>query len=204
MKSILSLLFGLFCTISFGQECLDAKYNLSGYFYAGTSIIDTTNIGGFASSKNAPKKITKSIERLADQNAFSIIADNASDQVFQQKFKGFKVFIVNTTDSLVSVPAEDSRLYVKRQVYYENKWQDIEYLHSSWCGNSYHNVNLASNHYWEFIVPCVQGKIQAMFRFEFKVDEGEILYSNTFYGSFNKSRLEKIKKHKSKILSGHY
>ena len=102
------------------------------------------------------------------------------------------------------MPAQDSRLYVKRQVYYDNKWQDIEYLPSSWCGNSYHNVNLASSYYWEFIAPCLQGKTEALFRFELQLNEGKLLYSNTFTGSFNKSQLKKTKEYKSNGIMDPY
>ena len=81
-------------------------------------------------------------------------------------------------------------MYLKRQVFYNNKWQDVEYLPSSWCGNSYHNVYIKPNEYWDFIAPCTAGKIEAKFRFKLSVNSNSTIYSNEFTGSFNKSQLK--------------
>jgi len=204
MKSILSLLFGLICTISFSQECLDAKVKLRGYFYANTSVEDTTNLGGYGGSSNSSKKLPNEIKRMVSQNAFTLLAALDTSETIGKDVQGFKVYVVNSTDSLVSLPEQDSRLYLKRQVYHNNTWRDVEYLPSSWCGNSYHNINLASESYWEFLAPCMQGKTEALFRFELELSNNKIVYSNTFRGSFNTTQLEKEQGYKSSSLMDPY
>ncbi len=203
MKKLLSLYilgFGLL-NLSFGQTCLDVDYKLRGYFYVGTSQIDSTALGGFYQDKNIPKQVNSKIDGISKPNTFQIVVQTDSIVTFTEKTTGFKVFIVNTSDSIVKLPAQDSRIYLKRQVFYKNKWQDIEYLPSSWCGNSYHSVFIRPNEYWDLEAPCIEGKIPAKFRFQLLVDNTSAMYadpniySNEFYGSFNKSQLTKEEEH---------
>ena len=59
MKKITLLTICFFMSqISIGQECLNVKYKLRGYFYAGTSKADTTALGGFYEDQNIPKDLT--------------------------------------------------------------------------------------------------------------------------------------------------
>ncbi|WP_036382663.1 hypothetical protein [Muricauda sp. MAR_2010_75] len=202
MKKLLLFLlcFGVLDT-SFGQTCLDVGYKLRGYFYVGTSQVDTTALGGYYADNNTPKPINSMMEKISRPNAFQVIVQTDSIVTFVEKAAGFKVFIVNTSDSIVKLPAQDSRIYLKRQVFYKNEWQDIEYLPSSWCGNSYHSVFIGPNEYWDLEAPCIRGEIQAKFRFQLLVDNTSTLYdepniySNEFNGSFNKSQLIKEEGH---------
>ncbi len=198
MKNYYLLLLAiLFSTqISYGQDCLNIKYKLRGYFYAGTSQIDSTAAGGFYVDTNAPKKIETDFETISLSDTFQITVQVDSIVKFGKKTKGFKVYVFNRTDSIVKLPAQDSRLYIKRQVFYNNKWKDIEYLPSSWCGNSYHAVFIKPNEYWGFNAPCLTGKIHSKFRFELYINENLSIYSNEFDGSFNKRQLTKEQGHK--------
>ena len=45
-----------------------------------------------------------------------------------------------------------------------NKWQDIEYIPGSWCGNSYHALTLEPNQYWQFVMPVYEGDIKTKLR----------------------------------------
>lgn len=203
MKKLLSLsilLFGVL-GVSFGQTCLDVDYKLRGYFYVGTSQVDTTALGGFYADNNTPKPVNSMVKKISKPNSFQVIVQADSIVAFTEKTAGFKVFVINTSDSVVKLPAQDSRIYLKRQVFYKNEWQDIEYLPSSWCGNSYHSVFINPNEYWDLEAPCIEGKIPAKFRFQLQIDNSAtvfndpIIYSNEFYGSFNKSQLTKEEGH---------
>ncbi|MBJ6367503.1 hypothetical protein [Snuella sedimenti] len=197
MKKIIITTIWLFISqLIISQDCLDVKFKLRGYFYAGTSQTDSTAAGGFYEDQNSPKTIDNKINRLSSDEKFQIIAKNDSISEFSTDIKGFKVFVINKTDSIVKLPAQDSRLYLKRQVFYNDKWRDIEYLPSSWCGNSYHSVFIKPNEYWDFNAPCLTGKIEAKFRFELYVNENLIIYSNEFSGNFNKKQLIKEQGHK--------
>ena len=205
MKKVVILIIGiLYIQSGFSQECLDVKFKIRGYFYAGTSQIDSLALGGFYADKNIPKTITKEILELSSDNNLQLIAFTNSEIEVQKNILGFKVYLVNKSDSIIGLPAQDSRLYLKRQVFYKGKWKDIEYLPSSWCGNSYHNVFIEPNQYWEFNAPCLKGKIKSKFRFELYVNENLSIYSNEFSGSFNKSQLKKEQGYSSKGLMDPY
>jgi hypothetical protein len=76
-------------------------------------------------------------------------------------------------------------------------WKDIEYLPSSWCGNSYHTLTLEKMNYWAFTTPKYEGEIKTKLRIELKyLDPKEksgkrrnrkemTIYSNEFEGSIN-------------------
>ncbi|MGY6647909.1 hypothetical protein [Wenyingzhuangia sp. IMCC45574] len=196
MKKLLLLIIILFSSQqSTGQKCLDVKFKLRGYFYAGTSKIDTTAYGGFYQDNNAPKKLIPAISKISNAKKFQILAKPNLKKQFSKGIEGFKIYIINKTDSIITLPAQDSRLYLKRQVFYKNKWQDIEYLPSSWCGNSYHRVFIKPKEYWDFTAPCLIGKIKGKFRFKLDTNNTSI-YSNEFEGSFNKKQLTKEQGHK--------
>ena len=205
-KKYISICIGVLISMStaYAQRCLNIKYKLRGYFYAGTSQADSTALGGFYQDDNRPKKINAVIENISTPNTFQIRVQSDSLCEFKKRVKGFKIFVCNRTDSIISLPAQDSRLYLKRQVFYKKKWRDIEYLPSSWCGNSYHNVYINPKEYWDFTAPCLSGKIQAKFRFELYISENLTIYSNEFEGSFNKKQLKKEQGHRRTGLMDSY
>ncbi len=181
----------LIMQVPYGQECLNVKFKLRGYFYAGTSQIDSTALGGFYEDKNKPKKLTPEISEYSKSNELELIVKTDLKTEFKNGISGFKIFIINKSDSITELPAQDSRLYLKRQVFYKNEWRDVEYLPSSWCGNSYHSVFIKPNEYWEFSAPCLNGKIEGTFRFQLFINDNLTIYSNEFSGSFNKKQLTK-------------
>lgn len=197
MKIIILLTIGIFIyQISFGQDCLNVKFKLRGYFYAGTSQMDSTALGGFYEDLNSPQKLTSEITKYSKLKGLEIVVNTDLTAEFEKGISGFKVFLINKSDSIIELAAQDSRLYLKRQVFYKNEWKDIEYLPSSWCGNSYHSVYIKPNEYWDFTAPCLKGKVDAKFRFELNINDNLTIYSNEFEGSFNKRQLIKEQGHK--------
>jgi hypothetical protein len=56
-------------------------------------------------------------------------------------------------------------IYMTMQALDEHKiWRDIEYIPSSWSGNSYHQVFLGKNEYWEFEAPLYDGAMKTKLR----------------------------------------
>lgn len=205
MKKTALLLIGILISqISFGQECLDVQFKIRGYFYAGTSLIDSTALGGYYSAKNAPKKLTTQLSDYIKAKELAIVVKTDLTDEFEKGISGFKVYLINKSDSIVELAAQDSRLNLKRQVFYNNEWKDIEYLPSSWCGNSYHSVYIKPNEYWEFTAPCLTGKIAAKFRFQLFINDNLAINSNEFEGSFNKKQLKKEQGHKPNGLMDPY
>ena len=55
MKKIVFVICVLLTQFVLAQECVNVKFKLRGYFYAGTSQIDSTAAGGFYKAENSPK-----------------------------------------------------------------------------------------------------------------------------------------------------
>ena len=129
---------------------------------------------------------------------FSLIARPEERATFQNSYEGLKVYVVNCTNKAIMFSTQDSRLYMKMQAMDKNgEWKDIEYLPSSWCGNSYYTINLDPEAYWTFIVPAYHGDFKTRMRIvlnyvdpsdknEQRYKRKEIaIYSNEFEGSVN-------------------
>jgi hypothetical protein len=183
-------------------DTLDIDYMNRGSFYAASeskSIENNWDLLGWGRSKNKDKQIEAKIR--AAENAFSVIAKTYEPvNVHDGKVKGFKVYIVNNSQDTVFFMAQDSRLSMNMQALDKSgKWQDIEYLPSSWCGNSYHTLALDPQRLWEFSAPFYKGSFKTQLRFKllYKETKGrgiEIgtgiakeleVYSNEFLGSVN-------------------
>lgn len=166
---------------------LNVDFMLRGYFYAGTRIEDKNALGGFGSSDNLPKSASSSMNFPAGQ--VSLIAMPDKETLFYKEFKGMKLILANTTDEQQAFSASDSRLYIVQEALdADDKWKPVEYLPSSWCGNSYHTVFLGPNEYWEFAAAKFHGKQKTKLRFRLQLSKGErqtFIYSNEFEGSIN-------------------
>jgi hypothetical protein len=186
-------------------EDVNIDYMKRGYFYA-HSPVDEKDLSGFGISENSAKKIENK-GQITD-NELNIKIDNAI--VFDQnKWNCHSVFINNTTSKSVKFNASDSRLYMKVQAKtMNNEWKDIEYLPSSFCGNSLHILTLNSGEYWEFLMPKYSGDFKTKLRIELKYIDPEnengkwysratdlTIYSNEFDGSINKSQFWRKEKY---------
>lgn len=192
------LLFSTFlilCSNVYSQtkKDLNIDFMLRGNIYAKSSIEDSTALGGFGRSDNFPKK--NNLENDFIESGLFLKIDTTKIQTINDKYNGYKLFIVNKSDSIVRLDASDSRLYVIAEVLYNNEWKPTEYIPSSWCGNSYHKVFLKENEYWEFIVPKFSGKIKTKLRYTLLISNGMVIYSNEILTSFNKSQLTQKQGH---------
>ena len=172
-------------------KSLNIDFMNRGYFYAYSTPKNSEDDdgGGWAISSNKPQKILK-----ADfpANILSIIIDTNQIDTFAKQYVGYRIFVSNRTGDTTKFNAQDSRLYMKMQAQNEKgEWKDIEYLPRSWCGNSYHKLELEPNAYWKFIIPKYHGKLQTKLRAELMyIDKGnpenqKFIYSNIISGSIN-------------------
>jgi hypothetical protein len=197
MKKLLFTLFVLLSSFAFGQESqshnkpledLDVNFMLRGYFFAGSRIADRQALGGFGTSGNFPRPIEPNMNFRRGE--ISLVAIPDEEVVFARKFKGMKVLLVNGTQAQVAFSASDSRLYIVQEARdRRGKWRPIEYLPSSWCGNSYHQVFLGAHEYWEFAAARYTGRYKTKLRFRLTEYEGKTerlrVLSNEFEGSVN-------------------
>lgn len=173
---------------------LNIDFMNRGYFYA-YSTPNEEDIGGFGRSNNFPKEIPKK-NNFAPKTISVGVRPDIGNKIFG-KYKAATVFVANTSKNKIDFNAQDSRLYMKVQALNLNgKWKDIEYLPSSWCGNSYHTLTLEPNHYWTFLTPVYEGDFKTKLRIALKYidpDKSEIcwdnkettIYSNEYEGNIN-------------------
>lgn len=192
-KFVITSLTVLSTIIMYGQAKKDVnvKFMLRGHIYAHSSIIDTTALGGFALSENIPKKIVD-IQSFKEHKIILKI-DTTKIVPFANEFNGYNFFIANNTKETLKLNASDSRLYAIAEAFVDNTWQPIEYLPSSWCGNSYHIVYLNPGEYWEFQVPKFDGKIDTKIRYRLELENGQYIYSNEIVAKINKQQLNNKK-----------
>lgn len=173
---------------------LNVDFMIRGYFCA------PYNFTGHGSS--GENSATREIGRFNDFpiGLLSVVAKPDESVAMEGRIKGMRVYVANATGDTINFNAQDSRLNMKIQALdAEGKWRDIEYLPSSWCGNSYHISSLPKNHFWQFDAPVYEGVFSTMLRIELEyisagisVDshsrrekEVRYIYSNEFPGKIN-------------------
>lgn len=144
---------------------LDIDYMNRGYCYAYSTPLPQTgdDSGGWYVSRNTPKPITET--KTFGNNRLSVTIDAGKVVAFNKNTDGFNLFVANTTSDTIRFNAQDSRLYMTLQAIDQTgNWNDIEYLPSSWCGNSYHQIALEPGAYWTFTIPDYDGEFATKIR----------------------------------------
>lgn len=142
-------------------HAMNIDYMNRGYFYA-TSI---TNGHGRRGYYAEPEKI--SMFNSFPSAVLSVTADPEHRVELGKGVSGMMIYVANATADTMIFNAQDGRLYMKMQAKdKQGAWRDIEYLPSSWCGNSYHSIALADNHYWAFAAPVYEGSFYTKLRIQ--------------------------------------
>lgn len=177
---------------AFGPMNIDYMYR--GYCYAFSNIHGPgTGHGGAGNpARNMPRPLPDSLASFPA--GIHLYIDTTRIDTFAHSFAGYKLFLVNHTSDTIVLRAQDSRIYMNLQALDHNsEWRDIEYLPSSWCGNSYHTLSLPGNTYWSFTIPRYGGDYQTMIRVKLDLDgrrlkkhaKPRIVYSYPIRGSIN-------------------
>jgi hypothetical protein len=112
--------------------------------------------------------------------------------------------LVNGTRDTVAFAASDSRLAIVREALdTTGGWRPVEFLPSSWCGNSYHRVFLGPTEYWEFDAPVMTGIAETRFRFVLTLGHTQV-YSNEFPGRLNPEQFDRQEAHRARGLMDPY
>ena len=167
---------------------LNLDYMNRGYFYASSPVIgDLGNHGGWADSKNEFIDLPD-----PDRSELYIHVAEKEETIWRDGVRGIPLAVVNGSSDTLYFEAQDSRLYMKVQARDQNgEWRDIEYLPSSWCGNSYHTRFLPPEAAWRFTMPVYEGefstelRIKLLYRRDHSDGEDLTLYSPEFAGSVN-------------------
>lgn len=166
---------------------LNINYKAPGCFFAQTSVsLPDKGPGGFGATGERPRSITQTDSFCTGHTYLWV--DTSQLSVRDSKWNGLPVYLINDSDSIFSMYANSSRLPILLEVYYENKWQTIEFLPTSDCGNSYHHVSLNRHKFWALVAPRYTGAIMAPMRYvvlDTYHNKAPILVSNTFMGRIN-------------------
>jgi hypothetical protein len=145
---------------------------------------------GESHSDNLPFKIDKSFSR----QGLYLFINSKEFSKGDRSVLCSKLYLVNTTDSLVKLKASDSRLYIFTEALNDkNMWAPISYFPSSTCGNSNHIVILDKDEYWNFDVPVFKGKTKTKIRYTLQMNEEQKISSNEIDAFINKGQFEKSK-----------
>jgi hypothetical protein len=166
---------------------------LRGYCYAGSIQTDPNAPGGFGGSDNLPKPLNST---PTSSDLYLEIVEGF-DVVFAGKYTGLHVRLINGGTKTAVIPASDSRIGLVQEAQdTDGTWKEIEYLPSSWCGNSCHSVYLDPQHYWEFTAPRYSGPQKAKVRFKLTVARDRILYSPAYEGGIHPEQFKAKQGHK--------
>lgn len=169
---------------------LNIDFMNRGYYYASSKYKkELAGFGGWGGSDNQSKPMTSQTNQSSKQ--LQIFVDQNKKSKWEG-YKGVKLYVANASTDTLFFDAQDSRLYLKIQAQNRSgEWKDIEYLPSSWCGNSYHTLFLAPKESWEFTTPIYHGEFKTKFRAQLLYkktkdqEKDDIIYSNEFEGYIN-------------------
>lgn len=186
------------------KKDLAVTYMLRGYFYASSSVLDSLALGGYGGSSNFAKSVSSALP-FAPQG-LQLYIDTTQKATFAREFNGHTVFLVNATNTQVGFSAMDSRLSIHAEALIDNQWKPIEYLPSSWCGNSYHTLYLPAGQYWSFNAPVYTGNFKTKIRYKLtdKLRSKQVLYSNEVTAFINKGQLTQQQGHQPTSLMDPY
>ncbi|MCE9524673.1 MAG: hypothetical protein K8R36_01305 [Planctomycetales bacterium] len=162
------------------RNFVSLSYQNRGYCYAASQLKDSKAPGGYAKSENVARRVETDSGR-----GLYLLAEPEIVTTYD-KGPGMRVVLVNQTSDLLAFKASDSRLAIIQEAQDSHgKWKPIEYLPSSWCGNSSHRVFLRPGFFWAFAAPRYQGDLKTKLRFTMNLGDGSQLHSNVFGGSVN-------------------
>lgn len=186
----------------FGYLKMNGKYL---WKESNSSIFDSLNIDymriidfkGLSKDLNYNLKFNSSVAKEIEgtnhkfaPNSVSLKISDSTNAIYSEKYYAKKIYVANTTQSPQLFQCQDYTLYLKMQALNDSsQWQDVEYLPSSWCGNSYHEDTLPAMSYWEFVFPEYSGIIKTKIRFKlsgiYNLNSVYDIYSEEVEGSIN-------------------
>jgi hypothetical protein len=172
-------------------DSVNIYYQIRGHCYAYSSKKNAEPSNGEAHSSNLPMKNNNS---FPNHGVYLLINETEYTPI-DSVYLGCKLYLINTSDELVTFKASDSRLYIVAEALNDkNEWMPISYLPSSYCGNSYHTVKLDENEYWGFDIPVFKGSFKTKLRYTLTIDKENKISSNEVIAFINRSQLDKKNK----------
>ncbi|OAV43746.1 WG repeat-containing protein [Lewinella sp. 4G2] len=186
---------------------VDVDYMMSGYGYVNEKAKTYRYRDRVRDSSLLPRMNEGlPLPQLVNTNDLSIYVDVSTTAPFRDYSLGHSVYLINGTSDTLAFNTQDQRLYLTAEVDTgDGDWRPIEHLVSSWCGNSYYEVALPNNHYWQVTMPQYRGSIPVDIRLRLRNVEGrEDIVSNTVRMSINPGQLWRKRTHYSGGLMDAY
>lgn len=172
-------------------DSVDIEFQMRGFCYAYSSDKNKVPSEGEAHSVNLPKKVDDKFLK----NKLYLLLNNNEFTSINQKYLGCKLYLVNTTDSVLTLEAQDSRIeIIMEAIDVDGKWKPISYNPSSWCGNSYHLIKLDKGEFWEFDIPVFKGLYKTKTRYVLIISKDTRIVSNEIISFINKKQFNKDSK----------
>ncbi len=175
------------------------KYMVRGHFHASSKgPAELNGHGGWGGSSNGSARFTPSSGPIGLQ----VLVDSSRVVPWDSLYEGRMVTVRNNGPDTLYFPAQDSRLHMKAQAKKDGSFSDIEYLPSSWCGNSYHTLFLAPGEQWQFVMPNYSGPLKTSLRLELAYRttaegvEEKLLHSQPFPGSVHPEQFSEKKEYR--------
>jgi hypothetical protein len=174
---------------------VNVKFMVRSYCVAGSRVKDPNALGGFGSSDNFPFQVPAKLKTEPDKLSLKVALDEPLP--FGRSHQGFAVYLINRSGKRAAFRACDSRLSIIQEAKdAKGVWKPIEYVPSSWCGNSYHSVFLDSGECWRFAAPRYVGSLKTRVRFAMMLDKEQTIRSEEFDGSINPEQFTVKQGHK--------
>jgi hypothetical protein len=158
-----------------------AKTRFEGIYPVGSRLPDKEAIGGFGPCDNYSFDLGGKEWGMDGEVSLVAFPD---EPVAYFKYRGIAVRLINRTGETASFPACDSRLFLVQEARDSaGRWQAIEVLPESDCGNSFHRVFIKPNQYWQFPARVYGGPLKTKIRFRLDRGGEGVLYSNEFDGT---------------------
>ncbi|MBY0228027.1 MAG: hypothetical protein K2W96_01975 [Gemmataceae bacterium] len=131
-------------------------------YLAGTKTPDTAALGGFGPSMHLPVKLRSLVSFPAGELSVRVVRHKAVEP--GEKAETL-LWIANRTKGDAWLSACDSRVYlVLERKGEDGKWQAVEGMPTTSCGNSFHRVAAGPGEGWSFAVVPTEGKETLRYR----------------------------------------
>src|SRR5262245_35402238 len=146
-----------------GAKPLEVNERRTGWYSAVSKLKNTDTRDGIGVRWNWPKKLGN--KPWGAKGTASLVAF-PEEAVAYGKYRGMALRLINRGQGPAIFDGCDSGLPIIQEARDEQgRWREIEDTRSSWCGNSYHQLSLGANEYWEFAAPVYTGAIKTRIRF---------------------------------------
>lgn len=139
------------------------------------------------------KKITQAIMHNFPVNALSIIVKPDFKDTFMQKFKGYKVYIANTSYKKIYFNTEYFSLKMKVQAKdKDGEWKDIEQLEAWGFDRRKYFSFFEPNQYLSYVTPCYEGDFKTKLRIAFTYIDPSAYKEENLYNNEERLKLREI------------